>query len=83
MQDKQHTGGVGMSLTPCCCYCCCCCRVMAATYGPDWEHPTTGYHGESLFPRDEASLKEALLEKLSTTAWGDTPWQERKKACGL
>jgi hypothetical protein len=56
---------------------------MAGTYGPDWETPTTGYHGEKVFPRDEDSLKEALLEKLSVTAWGGMPWQQRREACGL
>lgn len=56
---------------------------MAATYGSKWRTPRSNYHGKSIVPRDEGKVKLALLEKLSVTAWGDMPWQERQKMCGL
>lgn len=57
--------------------------VMEANYGPTWRLPEPGFHGNRVPKGDEPRLRGALLEKLSPTAWGDMPWQERKEACGL
>lgn len=57
------------------------CSQMVATYGPDWRTPNTSYHGDSAFTWDEPMLRQALLQKLSVTAWGDVPYQQRVRRC--
>jgi hypothetical protein len=57
--------------------------VMESNYGPSWRLPKPGFHGNPAPKGIEPKLRAALVEKLSVTAWGDMPWQARKKACGL
>lgn len=57
------------------------CSQMLQTYGPQWRTPNTSYHGDSAFTWDEPMLRKALLQKLSLTAWGDVPLEQRLKRC--
>lgn len=58
-------------------------RQMEATYGPAWRTPNTSYHGDSAFTWDEPMLRQALMQKLSVTAWGDMPYQQRLNRCSM
>jgi hypothetical protein len=57
------------------------CRHLANTYGPGWEVPDTVHHGITQQTPDVRPIQQALLSRLSVTAWGDVPWPERKQRC--
>ncbi|WIA14349.1 hypothetical protein OEZ85_002878 [Tetradesmus obliquus] len=56
-------------------------ELLVATYGKSWRHPNTKYHGHSGASPDVRKVVGALLQRLSVTAWGDTPFQQRKEQC--
>lgn len=60
-------------------------EIMAETYGASWRTPDLQNHGQTVRPLDEGSVRLALVDKLSRTAWaspsGGMSWLDRLKAC--
>lgn len=56
-------------------------RVMVSLYGKDWRQPKPSNHGPWITLPDEEAVRQALIEKLSVTAWGDMPLKTRKATC--
>jgi hypothetical protein len=54
---------------------------FANTYGPSWKQPHTTWHGQSWVTRDGNTVRDALVEWLSLTAWGGMPWALRRQRC--
>lgn len=56
-------------------------RHLTFTYGPSWLSPNTTYHGVDFTGGSASLLYKALLERLTTTVWGNIPWSTRHSRC--
>lgn len=62
------------------CVCISLCRVFEGHFGKDWRTPSD-YHGWMPDTPDGSTIVKGLLDKLSVTAWGDTPYSKRQEQC--
>lgn len=58
-------------------------RHLEHVYGPHWMIPNTSYHGVTRKAPDWWPIQEALLSRLSVTAWGDVAWESRRRRCNM
>ena len=54
---------------------------MASLYGKGWRKPNRYNHGPWPKQPDELKIRQAMVEKLSVTAWGNVPYATRRKQC--
>lgn len=57
------------------------CRTMTSLYGRGWRQPDLSNHGPRPVQPDEESIRQALVQKLSLTAWGTVPYHTRWQRC--